>query len=330
MRISSLSYFTASLPSMQDNQSQIARLSEQVANGLRMQSARDNPIDAEKALQLSDRVAARAQSLSNQQKAGLSLDLESTVLSEIRSTLNDARTLAVNSNASQDPTLQQRFADQMSGYYKHLKDLVNTQDSSGRYVFAGFRTDLTTNNPPFQHTQAYPSVAAPSPATNYIGTAYGSLVNPSGVRNVSVDTNRQIQVSDNLDTVIQSGSVNGTANGSTTDILQIIDQFAVTMSDPSVTNTQKETAIASTINSFTAALDRLSGVESRVAATQQELNNLTDTTNSQQTLEQNALSDLTQVDKTAAIVELQSRQTALQAAQQAYGQTSKLSLFSYL
>jgi hypothetical protein len=46
--------------------------------------------------------------------------------------------------------------------------------------------------------------------------------------------------------------------------------------------------------------------------------------------EKNALSDMTQVDKAAAIVELQSRQTTLEAISRAYSLTSGLSLFNYL
>ena len=46
--------------------------------------------------------------------------------------------------------------------------------------------------------------------------------------------------------------------------------------------------------------------------------------------EKNALSDMTQVDQAAAIVELQSRQTTLEAISRAYSLTSGLSLFNYL
>jgi flagellin-like hook-associated protein FlgL len=46
--------------------------------------------------------------------------------------------------------------------------------------------------------------------------------------------------------------------------------------------------------------------------------------------EKNMLSDITQVDKAAAIVELQSRQTSLEAISRAYSITSGLSLFNYL
>lgn len=329
MRISSLTYFTTSLSGMQGQQNRISRLSEQVATGQRMLSAKDDPLDAEKAMQLSNRVAVRAQQMDNQQKAGIALNLESTVLKEIRKTLSDVRSLAVNSNASQDPTLQQAHADRLASYYNHLKDLVNSQDSDGKFIFAGQRTDLTPGNPPFQHTASYPSTT-PSDPTDYLGTPYGSLTNPAGTREIEVSNNRAIQISDNLDTVFQSGSVAGTTNGSTTDVLQILDQFAIDMRDTSVTNAQKETVIATAIQAFTAALDRLAGVESRVAAAQLELQDIQSTTAQLQLLEQNALADLTQVDKAAAIVEMQSRQTALQAAQQAYAQTSKLSLFSYL
>ncbi len=327
MRISSATFYNSSLPAMQANQSSIARLNEQVATGQRILAPKDDPLDTKQAMELSNRVAVREQQLANQEKAELSLKMEATVLNTIHTTLTKARSLVVSSVASQDDTLQAQHGDRMAAYYTQLKDLINTRDSNGAYLFAGERVATR----PFEHTQVYPDTSGTaSVSTNYLGTPYGNLADPAGGREITVSQDRAIQVSDNLDPVLRSGSVGGVPGNSDNDLLRIMDQFAIDIRDTSMTATQKQFSIKYTIDALTNALDSLTTIESRVAATQAELEDITSTTEGLQLLEKNALSDLTLVDKTAAIVEMQSRQTALQAAQQAYAQTSKLSLFSYM
>jgi flagellar hook-associated protein 3 FlgL len=323
MRISTLTYFTASLPSMQDNQAQISRLSQQISTGLNMLAPKDDPIAAGQAMQLSNRVAVRDQYISNQQQAGQALNYENTVLQGIDSTLTGARALLVGSNGTDTQTVRDQNAATISGMYAQLKDLVNSRDTNGHYIFAGYNSNLSLANPPFQHTQVYPTIGT-SGSTTYVGTPYVSLTSPQGVRSITVDDGRTVQVSDNMDTVMRSGGGNGV------DVLQTLDQIAITLHDTSLTSSQVQSAMTAAINAITTTLTNLGGVEQRVASAQLQLQDVGKTSQSLQLADQNALSDLTQVDKASAIIEMQSRQTSLQAAQQAYAQTSKLSLFSYL
>lgn len=339
MRISSLSYFTASLSGMQGNQSQIARLSEQIGSGQRLLAAKDDPLSAEKAMQLSSRIAVREQYLANQEKAGLALNYEGVVLKEMDKSLTDARALLVQSNGSDMQSLRDQHAEMLKNMYLHFKDLANSRDTEGHYIFAGFNTQLSSASPPFQHTQTYPTIAA-SGSTNYVGTPDGALLSTAGVRSLNVDDGRAVQVTDNLENVLKfPAAVNvpffdttgpGFTNVATNDVLQALDQIAIALHDTNLTTNQLETALTGAVNALTATLDRLGSIERRVAAATLEVNDIKKTTESLQLIEKNALSDLTQVDKAAAIVEMQSRQTSLEAAQRAYAQTARLSLFSYL
>ena len=329
MRISTLSFFTSSLPSMQDNQSQIARLSAQISTGQRMLSAKDDPLSAEKALQLSGSIAVRTQYLANQQKATLALNFETTVLTAMNTTLTNARAVLQQTNGSDAQAVRDQNAIQVANAYLQVKDLANNRDTEGHYLFAGFNTQLAGNNPPFQHTQVYPTIAA-SGSTNYLGTPYVSLTAPQGVRSITIDAGRSVQVTDNLDAVFQSGSVAGVANGSTTDVLQSLDQIAIDLHDTSLTTAQVDAKVKIAVDALTATLDRIGGVRRRLASAALEVSDVQKTTTSLQLLEQNSLSDVSKVDQAAAIIELQTRQTALTAAQQVYAQTSKLSLFSFL
>jgi len=345
MRISSLSYFTSSLSGMQDNQSQIARLSEQIGSGQRMLAAKDDPLAAEKALQLSSQIAVREQYLANQQKATLSLDYETVVVKEMDKSLSDVRALLMQSSGSDMQSLRNQHAEILKNMYVHIKDLVNSYDSEGHFIFAGFNTSLDSTTPPFQHTQVYPTIAAPgSQPTTYIGTPDGAAPSSQGVRSIIVGDGRSVQVSDNLENVIKfPAPVNvpffdtaalpapgSLTNVATSDVFQALDQISIALRDTNLTTYQVNTAVNDVVNALTATLDRLSGIAQRVSAVSLELNDIRTSTEKLQVIEQNAFSDLTQVDKASAIVELQLRQTSLEAAQRAYAQTSSLSLFSYL
>jgi flagellar hook-associated protein 3 FlgL len=331
MRISTLSYMTSSLPGILDNQSQIARLSQQIATGQNYLSPQDNPLATQQAMSLSSGIAADTQYVANQTAANQTLSEESTVLQAMQTALNGALSLVSQSNGSLSQSLRDQNAAMLSGYYQQIKDLANSRDTGGRYLFAGFNTNLGSATPPFQHTQVYPSTAAPgSQATDYVGTPYVSLAAPQGVRSIAIADGRSVQVSDNLDTVFQSGLNSGNATGSTTDLLQSLDQLAITLHDSSLTSAQVNTALTNASAGISAALGSLQQVQSRVATAQAQINDTQATTKSQLTLRQNALSDLTLVNQASAIVELQSRQTSLQAAETAFSQTSKLSMFNYL
>jgi flagellin-like hook-associated protein FlgL len=78
------------------------------------------------------------------------------------------------------------------------------------------------------------------------------------------------------------------------------------------------------------ALTKLGLIQHRIAGALTEIQDVRKSTESMLLVEKNALSDMTQVDKAAAIIELQSRQTSLEAISRAYSLTSGLSLFNYL
>ncbi len=313
MRISSLSYLTSSLSGMQNNQAAIARLGEQIASGSRILTPKDDPLAAGKAIDLSNRIALRGQHLANQQKAEITLKYEGTVLTAMRGVLEKVAQQITGLGPNQSQELRNQYAAMVSGAYLQAKDLANTRDPEGRYIFGGFETTA----PPFAHVQAYGTAVTDSPKTTYGGTAYVSATSPDGVRSIEVATGRNVQVSDNLDVMFQSNQAD--------DILETLDQLAVDLTG-ATTQGQLDTALAK----ITTALTALGNMESRIGATQVELKEVGTITGSLRLEEQNALSDLLQLDKAAAIVELQSRQTSLEAAQRAYAQTSRLSLFSYL
>lgn len=305
MRVSTLTLSTAALSGIQQEQTAIARLSQQIASERRFLAPKDDPVQAQRVLELTDRIALRTQYLANQDKASLTLNYQMTALSQIRKVLEHARSILMGASPSHEQDLRNQYSDLISADYNQLKDLANTRDPAGNYLFAGYQT----NTQPYEHTQM-----APGPGSSASSTYNGD----SGVRRIEIDVGRTVQVSDDLNPVIQAGSA--------PDLLQALDQIAIDLRSPTLTQAQIDAAV----NRLSTALNDLRLIEQRVAAAQLEVADTQATTKAWLTEERNALGALVELDTAAAIVELQRRQVTLEAAQRAYARTAGLSLFNYL
>lgn len=305
MRVSSLTFSTAALAGIQNEQSAIARLTQQIATNERVLTPKDDPLRAPRILELTDRITLRQQYIANQDKARLALDYQGTVLQGMRQVLEHARSILMGAGPNQEQSLRDQYAQLIENDYRQLKSLANTRDPSGHYIFAGHQA----NTEPYQHTQAAPGPGPSTPST-YLGDA--------GVRRIEIDVGRSVQVSDNLNSVFQSGAA--------ADLMQAIDQIAIDLRSPSLTQAQLDSAVVR----LNQALDDLGLIERRVAAAQIEIADTQAVTRTLLNEEKNALGKLTELDQAAAIIELQRRQVTLEAAQRAYARTSGLSLFNSL
>ncbi len=314
MRISTASYYATSLSGIQNQQSQISRLNQQIASGQRMLAAKDDPISNTRVMSLQDGLAARTQYASNQVKLELIQKETMTVLDEINKALVKTREVVQTGQNAYDPALREQTAVTLNGLYKHIADLVNYRDTSGNYLFAGHETDTK----PFLHTETFdPSSSAPAISPN------GGFAGDEGVRMIQVDSERNIQSNESLVAVMQSGVAGS-------DLLQIIDQLAVDMRDSTMDTATLQVNMSDAYNVINTAMNNLKNVQSGLAGRQMELADVTGSNSSLMNIAEDTLGELTQVDQARAIVELQQRQTVLQAAMSAFSSSSRLSLFNYL
>jgi flagellar hook-associated protein 3 FlgL len=104
--------------------------------------------------------------------------------------------------------------------------------------------------------------------------------------------------------------------------------------DRAIASLTANTATQADLNGWMALMDtattNLNGISYRVSAAYGEVDDVRKTSGALKVQEQNALGDLQSLDKEAAILELQMRQTSLEAAQRAYAKISGLSLFNFI
>lgn len=307
MRVSSSTFFASSLSGILNQQASIAQLNQQIGTGNKLLSAADNPVAATQIMSLNDRVSLNTQYSTNLQNLGAAQTEESTVLNQLQSSLAGVQKAISAANTGNDQTLKDSTAATLSGLYQQIKDLANYKDTNGNYIFAGFNTSTQ----PYQHTAVYGTGTATSAATTYTGD--------NGIKQIQVAPGQAYQANDNLSSVMQSGS--------SSDLLQTIDQLAADMKNNSAT---LPTNLSKAYTIVTNALGNLQGIQAGLAARQAQVTNQISATQTQLNANQDSLSNLSQVDQASAIVELQQRQVSLQAAESAFAQTSKLSLFNYL
>jgi flagellar hook-associated protein 3 FlgL len=317
MRISTSTYFKSTLGGIQDQQAQLARLSQKIAENKSYLSAREAPLNASRAMDISNSLAIRKQDAANQDLAELSLKYENTLLGRMQTSLSDASSAAMGVSPSQDQTSRDQIAARLTSAYGLLKDIGNMRDAEGNYVFAGHESATR----PYDHTPIYPAALPgvppfPSNPTTYAGD--------NGARQANVGMGRSVQTSDDLSAVFLGDGSDAQ------DLLQSLDYAAAALKDSSASAATVQSALDTASAALTRAQGLIQGLQVQVAGRISEVVDARSLTKELVTTEQNALGSLNDLDMAGAIIELQQRQTHLEASQRTFSLVSDLSLFRYL
>jgi len=142
MRISTTMIFRQGVENMQRITASNTKTQEQISTGFRVNSPEDDPVAMTQILRLQEEVGALDQYQKNVDLAQSRLSLEDTTLQSVNDVINRVRELATQSNngsiKAQD---RQNIAVEVRERLRQLQDLLNTRDSSGEYIFAGFKGD---------------------------------------------------------------------------------------------------------------------------------------------------------------------------------------------
>lgn len=193
MRISTTQLFGLNVQQMNDQQSELAQLYQQIASGQAITTPSDNPLGASQAVQLSMQASELSQYTSNQSTALTSLHAEDSTLSSVSTVLQSVNTQLVHAgDASLSDSNRGAIAQDLIGLKNQLLGLANANDGQGNYLFAGFQT----TSQPF--------------STNAAGTV--SYNGDTGVRSIQVTSSHQVAVSDSGASVFLSVAAVGTTS----------------------------------------------------------------------------------------------------------------------
>jgi flagellar hook-associated protein 3 FlgL len=263
--ISTLTFRTNALDSMEALSTAISKTQEQLSTGKSFQTAADNPTGMAQVNQLDMELSASQQYVSNGNLAAANLNLENQALTDATNLLQSARDLAVQANNSSLSAVQrQDIATQLNQQLQQLMAIGNRTDSNGNYLFAG------------EASGTQPFVQSGS-SVSYAGSGQVSQLQISENQRISGgDTGSSVFMSlpagNGTFTTAVGGANTGTASigpGTVTNpSLWVADTYTITLTDATdykVTNSSGATVTTGTYDATTGGTVSFNGIQVTLA-----------------------------------------------------------------
>lgn len=185
MRISTAYLFDQNLSAMLTQQAELGKTQLQISTGNKILNPSDDPVGAVEILNLQREINLSEQYLTNADKAENNLTLEEGVLDSSVNILQRIHELSVQGlNDTNGQSDRRAIAQEITQLNDQLLSLANTRDSSGNYLFSGYKSD----------TQPYTSIGA-------------SYAGDSGQRNLQVGAGVLVATNDPGNMVFEAGHV---------------------------------------------------------------------------------------------------------------------------
>lgn len=318
MRLSTNMIFNQQVRGITDSQASWLKVGEQLSTGLRVSNPSDDPIAASRAVVLSQSQAKSSQYATARSFADQSLSMEENALSSVTSSIQDAQTMIVyGSTGTLSDDDRASIATKLQGIRDQLLNQANSRDGNGRYIFAGYQTDVA----PFS------DAGAPTGVTYVGGT---------DAITQKVDDGRTMAVSSTGSSVFMSLTSNAKAepdgSPSETNLFNMLDSAIAALNTPQddaddATKQVFQDAMDKSNRGLSNSLNNVLAVRSAVGSQLAELDTLDAQGDDRDTIMASQMTDLVQVDYTQAISSYTMQQTALQASYKTFTDMSKLSLF---
>jgi flagellar hook-associated protein 3 FlgL len=303
MRISSSQYQTLMTQSLAQNQERITYVTQQMANGNRIQLPSDDPVDSVRLSRLKREEASIDQYRANISAVKQRMSKNEGYLQNMVNDMNSGRDLLVwASDGSNTPQDLHSMVSSLSALRDSLTYTGNSLDQEGRYIFAGTQTGTA----PIAYDKNAP-----------LGSRYSYAGN----------INEQTVVVGNGITTVANQNVKGLDK-----LLNQLDQAIDTLSKPTVdaNDPAVRSVLGNTLDGFDQAMDLLSGKVAVLGGQQNVLDTIDSNHENVSLSNKTALNDIGQLDVGSAAIELNGYQTALQASYKAYSKIGNLSLFAAL
>src|SRR5574343_562160 len=319
MRVSTSMIFNSGTQGLQNRQFDLYKVQNQLSTGRRILTPADDPIASSEALQVTQSKGVNSQFIENQGNATTSLNFLEGALTSVGNELAALYELGTSAgNVTYSSAQRGMIAAEMKARMQTLIGMANTQDGTGLYIFAGFKS--TTQ--PFQANTGATQPYALGGGTymNYLGDA--------GQQSLQVSTSNEIAISENgLDVFmrVKDGSGNVVGRSMFDTLKNLIDILDPTSGVPFTT--AAHTQAMSDLNN---AVSHVSTVRASVGARLNAVESLSSAAEDMGNQYDNRLSELQDLDYTEAISRFSNYQMQLEAAQISFKQISQMSLFSIL
>ena len=305
MAISTNYAFSVAVKQMQDVQAKITKTQSQLATGDMTANPSDNP-DATASIQrLQTAITRQASYGKSLTQADSRLATQETSISGASDALIRIKELSIQaSNDTLSPQDRSNISIEIQSLRDQLLSLANARDESGNYVFGGART----GSQPF--------------ATDASGRI--SYAGDQSQVSVAIGEQRQIAVggvgSQIFSTVVRS--VDGEPVG--VSFFQSLDDLSRAVKVGDTATIQRGLGEVDTMQEgISTGIAQIGSARNSI----DEQKTIVDATNLRL---QTTLSGIKDTDYTVAATDLQKQMLALQAAQAAFAQTAKMSLFDYI
>ena len=141
MRISTQQYFDTSAAKYQNNYAGVVQAQQQASSGVRVQTAGDDPVAAQRLLMLQQQKDMLAQFSGNISNIQSSLTNEESVLTAISATIQAASQLALKAGGVTSDADRKSISVEVGALEDQLLGLLNSKDAAGNYLFSGSKTD---------------------------------------------------------------------------------------------------------------------------------------------------------------------------------------------
>jgi flagellar hook-associated protein 3 FlgL len=294
MRISSRGLAERLLTQISTSQRRLFEIQERVTTGKVINRPSDDPFGASRVLEARDRLDLYNQYRRNILVAQTDLGVVETALSGVNSVLHRSLELAVRAgNTSVDAGSRAQIAEEVERLIEEALSIANTTHA-GRRIFAGHQTGTS----PF-----VPDVPGAPTVVNYVGDA--------GV------IEREIGDGERLDVSVDANQV---FSPLFTTLMQFRDNLRA----------NDVAALQFDGSALTAEIDRVLQVTGGVGARMRRLDMAQHRIEDDEVRLREQIAGIEEADFAASLVELQMRDTALQAALGATGKSLNLSLLDFL
>ena len=303
MRVSSNGMFDSNINRLNELQAKLEKISQQVSSGRKLTSPSDDPSASGRVLDITQAQAINQQYTNTRLYAKNSLSSVDGTLSNLTASLQSIHeNVLAASNYALSSNDRLAYANVLQGERDNLLSLVNSTDSSGRYLLSGTKTNAP----------AFAKDSSGNLIYQYQGDIQQSLV--------QVDSGRTMATSVTADSLF----------GSSGEFFNKLDAAIQQLNDPQSSADTVATSMKGLNEAFSTTLQNMINAQSSVGIRLQQLDEMDKSGESRDLQYSDALSSLQDLDYNKALSDLTRQQTILQAAQKTFAQLGNLSVFNYI